>query len=297
MSRVKNESPERVDTPATGETSDRAVPTVSVVVAAYNEGTHIERLLRSLKAQRTHLLEVIVVDDGSTDATCALAMAAGARVVRTRHCGPAHARNVGALQARGDILVFLDGDMAAAPKFVERLIRPIVAGAAVGSFSRDIYIGDPTNRWSRAYAHIRRLAFPRLLPEDFPDRWENYRAVRRDAFISVGGYDDVGYGEDMTLAPKLGELAVVAPGAVCWHFNPDSPAEIYRNGRWIGRGYDIRNVAHPWRSNAPWYALAAALRDGRAGAGWRALVARAAYHAGVLIGLAQSRLRPGRHWK
>jgi hypothetical protein len=88
------------------------------------------------------------------------------------------------------------------------------------------------------------------LSDDFPERWSNYRAISRDAFLSVGGYDDVGYGEDMTLAPKLGVEALAAPGAVCWHFNPDSISEIFENARWIARGHDVRAVAHPVRDVA-----------------------------------------------
>lgn len=270
---------------------------VSVVIAAFNEAKHIERCLRSVNAQEPPLHEVIVVDDGSSDATAMIAEHLVEHVIHTPHRGPAVARNVGAHAASGDILVFLDADMACEAGFVTALIAPIRTGTAVGSFTRELYLGNPESRWARAYCKIRRLGNPRLLPNSFPREWANYRAIRRDRFIGIGGYENVGYGEDMTLAPKLGRLAVAAPGATCFHFNPDSLWEIFENARWIGRGFDICEVAHPWRDNMPWRALRAAWRDVRAGGELAIVPARLAYSAGILIGLCGRALWPHRHWK
>jgi glycosyltransferase involved in cell wall biosynthesis len=270
---------------------------VSVVVAAYDEEQHIGRLLGSLRQQTLPPLEVIVADDGSRDRTARIARHHGARVLELPHRGPAAARNAGAREAQGDVLVFADGDMACGPQYVERLAGQIASGEAVGTFTRDIYLGNPESRWARAYATLRRSPPDRLLPADFPDRWENFRAVRRDRFLAVGGYDDVGYGEDMTLAPKLGELAVVAPGAVCFHFHPSSVREIWENGRWVGRGAAIRTMAHPWRAHSPARILRTAISEIRAGRTPWVLPARLLYHSGVWAGLAQSSIRPNRHWK
>ncbi len=272
-------------------------PSVSVVISAYNERRHIRRLLESLRRQTLPAHEVLVVDDGSTDATAALSVSAGARVIRSVHAGPARGRNLGAAAATGQILAFVDGDMACEPRYLERLTAPIVRDEVVGTFTKEIYVGEPANTWSRSYCHIRRIGYPRLLSEDFPERWDNFRAVRRDAFLAVGGYDDVGYGEDMTLASKLRTQAHAAPGAVCWHFNPDSPSEIFQNARWIARGHDVQAVAHPVRDNLPTTAFVKALRDLRSGAPPSVLVARQVYGAGFLIGLAQRRRHPDRHAK
>ena len=270
---------------------------MSVIVSASNEERHIERLIRSLQGQTLPAVELIVVDDGSTDETAALADRAGAFVLTVGHAGPAAGRNTGARAATGAILVFIDGDMACAPEFLAALTAPIRRDEAVGTFSKEIYVGEPANTWSRAYCHIRRIGYPRLLSEDFPERWSNFRAISREAFLAVGGYDDVGYGEDMTLAPKLGVEAHAAPGAVCWHFNPDSIPEIFANARWIARGHDVQAVAHPVRENLPAVALVRAMRDFRRGAPSTIFIARQAYSAGFLIGLAQRRHNPRRHAK
>jgi glycosyltransferase involved in cell wall biosynthesis len=275
----------------------RDEPRVSVVVSAYNEERHIERLIRSLQVQTLKAFELIVVDDGSTDDTATRAERAGASVLRVDHAGPAAGRNTGARAATGEILVFIDGDMACASGFLAALTGPVRRGEAIGTFSKEIYVGEPANAWSRAYCHIRRIGYPRLLSDDFPERWSNFRAISREAFLSVGGYEDVGYGEDMTLAPKLGADALAAPGAVCWHFNPDSVAEIFENARWIARGHDVQAVAHPVRENLPTVAFVRAARDFRRGAPATILLARQAYSAGFLIGLAQRRTDPTNHAK
>jgi hypothetical protein len=166
----------------------------------------------------------------------------------------------------------------------------------VGTYSPELYLGNPDNRWARAYAAVRNSPPDRLLPEK-PERWANFRAVRRDAFIAAGGYDDVGYGEDMTLAPKLDELALVAPGAVCFHYQPSRVREVFENGRWVGRGAAIRELARPWRAHAPHRIVGIALRQIREGRTPWVLPARLAYHTGVYIGLAQSTVRPEVHWK
>lgn len=108
---------------------------VSVVVAAYNEARHIRRLVQSLDAQTLKPVEVIVVDDGSTDGTAWRARYASADVLSGPHRGAAAARNRGARRAKGEVLVFLDGDMAVSPSFIERLVSPITAGEAVGTFT------------------------------------------------------------------------------------------------------------------------------------------------------------------
>jgi glycosyltransferase involved in cell wall biosynthesis len=270
---------------------------VSVVVAAYNEADHIAGLLDSLRRQTLLPREVIVADDGSRDDTSAIAEHRGARVLRLPHRGPAVARNRGARAAVGDVLVFLDGDMACAPRFLERLVAPIAAGHAVGTFTREMYLGNPERRWARAYAAVRWCPPDRLLPADFPQRWVNFRAVRRDRFLDVGGYDDVGYGEDTTLAPKLADLALAAPGAVCFHNLPCTIGEVFENGRWVGRGAAIRTLRRPWRAHNPVRVTVFALRQIRAGRTPWVLPARLVYHAGVWLGLAESTFAPQRHWK
>jgi glycosyltransferase involved in cell wall biosynthesis len=271
--------------------------TVTVCVAAYNEERHIGRLLDSLWNQSQTPLEVIVADDGSRDRTAEIAAARGATVLRLEHRGPAEARNAAARIARGDMLVFLDGDMACDSHFIERLTLPIAEGRAVGTFTREIRIANVANRWARAYAALSWSPRDRLLPSDFPDHWDIFHAIRRESFLAVGGYDDIGYGEDRTVAAKLGEEALAADGAVCLHYHPDTLREVFENGRWVGRGAAIRTLRRPWWTHSPPRIFAIALAQIAVGRTPWVLPARLVYHAGVWIGLAQSSRTPGRHWK
>jgi hypothetical protein len=61
-----------------------------------------------------------------------------------------------------------------------------------------------------------------------------FRAVTKTAFEQVGGFDQTGYDDDTTLAPKLKTKALYTP-ALCTHINPESAHEIYRHGTWGGK--------------------------------------------------------------
>jgi 4,4'-diaponeurosporenoate glycosyltransferase len=103
-------------------------PTVSVIVPARNEEARLPRLLDSLADQEHPPLEVLVVDDGSTDGTAAVASRRGVPVVDAgpppgRWLGKPWACHVGARAARGDLLVFLDADTWLAADGLGRLIE------------------------------------------------------------------------------------------------------------------------------------------------------------------------------
>ncbi|MGE0734640.1 MAG: glycosyltransferase family 2 protein [Alphaproteobacteria bacterium] len=86
-------------------------PTVSVIVPVFNGERFLAAALDSVAAQDYRPIEIIVVDDGSTDATPQiLAARSDIRVIRQDNQGPSVARNVGVAHARGDVFAFLDGD-------------------------------------------------------------------------------------------------------------------------------------------------------------------------------------------
>jgi glycosyltransferase involved in cell wall biosynthesis len=90
----------------------RVKPQVSCIVPAYNAEKYLRQALDSALAQGGVELEVIVVDDGSTDDTAAIAAACGERVqvISQANCGQAAARNRGIAAANGEFLAFLDAD-------------------------------------------------------------------------------------------------------------------------------------------------------------------------------------------
>ncbi|MEJ3744240.1 glycosyltransferase family 2 protein [Actinomycetes bacterium KLBMP 9797] len=109
-------------------------PLVSVVVPNYNYAESLAVCLRGIQAQTYPNLEVVVVDDASTDDSVAVAEALGVRVVRLAdNGGCARARNVGAAHTFGDILFYVDSDVAMAPDAVARAVDVLRAEPGVGA--------------------------------------------------------------------------------------------------------------------------------------------------------------------
>lgn len=114
----------------------RTPVTVSVITPAFNAADTIPETLESLLRQTDRDWEMIVVDDGSTDATAEIAAAYAERdprirVIRQRNCGESGARNAGLALARGDWVLFLDADDWIAPAYLETLRRALRAQPAL----------------------------------------------------------------------------------------------------------------------------------------------------------------------
>jgi len=105
-------------------------PLVSVIVPAYNVGAYLGAALDSLRAQTMHNLEIIVIDDGSSDATAEVARRHASQDSRVRVLSnakpsgrPAHARNAGLRVARGKYIALLDADDTCVPTRLEKGVR------------------------------------------------------------------------------------------------------------------------------------------------------------------------------
>lgn len=101
---------------------------VSLVIPAYDEADHLPHLLSAIPP---HVAEVIVVDDGSTDNTAAVAQNNGVILVQhPQNRGKGVAMVSGIRKATGDIIIFMDADLQHDPADIERLVQPIVDGSA-----------------------------------------------------------------------------------------------------------------------------------------------------------------------
>jgi glycosyltransferase involved in cell wall biosynthesis len=111
---------------------------VSAIIPVHNGEATSSRALRSVFAQNYAQLEVIVVDDGSTDSTRSLFSAFGARleIIEQDNAGPAAARNAGIAAARGEYIAFLDADDRWLPRKIELTVNELERSpAAVLAFS------------------------------------------------------------------------------------------------------------------------------------------------------------------
>ncbi|WP_332750961.1 glycosyltransferase family 2 protein [Hydrogenophaga sp.] len=153
---------------------------ISVVMPAKNEAEGLQRTLPALRAQLPDA-EVIVVDDGSTDATAAVAAEHGARVLSAPYSmGNGAAIKRGARAAGGDILVFMDADGQHDPAHIQQLLRQIEAGfdMAVGARGAG---GQANVGRGAANAVYNRLA-SWMTGHKVADLTSGFRAVRADKF-------------------------------------------------------------------------------------------------------------------
>ncbi len=208
---------------------------VSVIVTAYNESKFISKCLDSLIRQNFDSFEIIVVDDGSGDGTSDVVRPyipgypRKVRLVRLRmNFGPGNARNVGALCARGKIVVFLDADMEFPPTFLSSLVRPILEGLEQATCPGTEVIANTGNPWVVAQGQ-------RLRGVVSAERTGFVRAIRRDLFLKSGGYDaSLGYFDDQTLHRKTGITSAVVKDAFLYHYNPDTAREVLWRNFWMG---------------------------------------------------------------
>ncbi|WP_214107650.1 glycosyltransferase family 2 protein [Acrocarpospora catenulata] len=133
-------------------------PLVSVIIPNYNYGYVLGQCLEAVKAQTYAPLEIILVDDCSTDDSVAVAEALGVPVLRTpRNGGVSVARNLGVEHARGEILFFLDSDVALAPDAVAEAVTMLASDPRIGAVCGN-YEAVPLNRVSlvREYRNLYR---------------------------------------------------------------------------------------------------------------------------------------------
>ncbi|MFA6525248.1 MAG: glycosyltransferase family 2 protein [Patescibacteria group bacterium] len=209
---------------------------VSVIIPVYNEEKYLDQCLSTLLDQTHTDLEIIVVDDNSTDNSKEIIKKYPVKYLHQPHRGPAAAKNLGAEHANGEILVFGDGDIYYDKHFIEDLISLIAEGKAIGTYSKEMYVANPENIWSQCYNINLNLDAHRKVKKDFPDTYTGFKAIKKDLFINAGGFDDVGYGEDLTLYPKIKIKSQAAQNAISYHYNPDSISETFTTARWVGRG-------------------------------------------------------------
>ncbi|HEX3176954.1 MAG TPA: glycosyltransferase family 2 protein [Methylomirabilota bacterium] len=164
---------------------------LSVIVPVYNNLRDLSECVAALHAQAASDVEILVVDDGSTDDTAEGALALGVTVLRMpANAGPAAARNHGAQHARGDVLFFVDADVVVRPGTIERIRRVFVdrpdVAAVFGSY-------DATPRVSRHVSRYRNLLHHFVHQNGHGEAstfWAGCGAIRRRDFDEIGGFDE-----------------------------------------------------------------------------------------------------------
>lgn len=213
---------------------------LSIVIPTYNELNMLLDCLKSLERQDISNFEVVVVDDGSIDGTIKLASDFRPKnytleILKQNHKGPGAARNLGSNKAKGDILVFVDADMTFDKDFLKNLIKLIEEGKVKGTFSKEEYVANWENTWSRCWNINEGWEERKRHPKDYPDKQKVFRAILKSEFDRVEGFNPGGYNDDWSLSDKLGYLAINAPNAKFYHKNPSSLKEIFAHSKWVGK--------------------------------------------------------------
>ncbi|WP_265565654.1 bifunctional polysaccharide deacetylase/glycosyltransferase family 2 protein [Streptomyces hygroscopicus] len=214
---------------------------VSVIVPAYNESAGIEAAVRSLLAS-DHPVEIIVVDDGSTDGTADLveSLRLPVRVIRQQNAGKPAALNTGLAAATCDLVVLVDGDTVFEPDTVRTIVQPF-ADPRVGAVSGNAKVvnrGGLLGRWQHIEYVVGFNLDRRLfdLAECMPTVPGAVGAFRRRALLDLGGVSDVTLAEDTDLTMALcreGWRVVYEEGARAWTEAPESLNALWRQRyRW-----------------------------------------------------------------
>ncbi|WP_165073920.1 glycosyltransferase family 2 protein [Paludisphaera rhizosphaerae] len=201
------------DFPAGPASAEPGRPSLSVVVPVHNGGVDFERCLRRLRESTWTDFELLVVDDGSTDQSGPLAKSHGAFVLRLdRPMGPAAARNLGAERATGDLIFFLDADVAVHPETIARGMSRFLADddltALFGSYDDRPSAHGIVSRFRNLlhhYVHQRGDFVDDVRPAH--TFWTGCGLIRRREFLEFGGFDPRLYArpsiEDIELGYRL----------------------------------------------------------------------------------------------
>jgi GT2 family glycosyltransferase len=247
----------------------------SVVMAAHDSARTISEAIESVRLQTRADWELIVVDDGSSDDTAAIASAFGderIRVVTQENRGPAAARNVGLRLARTPLVSTLDSDDLWLPGYLETMARTFdIERNADLAYTDAWVLDDMTGRVRKTteMAYQRPPdpppAAPRAFLEQLIRRNFVYNSVtaRRDALLALGGYDErLWTGEDWELWLRVaasGRRCVRAPGILAVH--RDHPGTLSSDaGRMRAGDREIyRIIERDWEIDEEIKALARSL--------------------------------------
>lgn len=229
-------------------------PRVSVVVCSYNGARTIRDTLEGLARLEYPDFEMIVVNDGSTDDTAAIAGEYGVRIVSTGNRGLSAARNTGWQEASGDIVAYIDDDAWPDPHWLHYLAWRFLEGDWVGVGGPNIAppgdgpIADCVANAPGGPVHV---LVSDVEAEHVPGC---NMAFRRDALAAVGGFDPRyrAAGDDVDLCWRLqargGRIGFHA-GAMDWHHRRNSLSMYWRQQKGYGKAEALLEEKWPERYN------------------------------------------------
>ena len=226
---------------------DSALPMISLVVPAYNEGLVIEAAIQSLLLLDYPNYEIIVIDDGSTDDTYEKALKVARephsipiRILTKRNGGKAEALNTGMTAARGEFILNMDGDSKLSSNTLRACIRHF-DNPKIGAVAGNVKVINRENIWTniQALEYVEGLAMARkaqsfmrivnIIPGPLG-------MFRKTVLQQVGGYDRDTFAEDCDLTLKMlmrGWQIAYEPTAIAWVETPSRLLDLLKQRyRW-----------------------------------------------------------------
>ncbi len=237
-------------------------PRVSVVICAYNAADTLDECLASLDALNYPAYEVVIVNDGSKDATGDIAhtwanasRAAGDRCFRRRvidvpNGGLSLARNIGLEHAHGEIVAYTDADVRVDALWLAYLVQPFVTSDVVGSGGPNIVPADDP-RIAQCVARAPGGPTHVLLDDRIAEHVPGCNmAFRRDALQAIGGFNPIYLraGDDVDVCWRLqarGWRIGFAPAALVWHRHRATIRAYWRQQVGYGEGETWLALKHP----------------------------------------------------
>ncbi len=219
---------------------DSSIPTVSVIVLNYNGSAFLHDCLQSVLSSDYPAFELILVDNGSSDQSVALARSYFGKDPRLRifenssNQGYSGGNNRGIAISRGQYLVFLNNDTEVTADWLKQLVSVIAADPSVGACQSKLLLSDSRNRLDEAGANLTPMGF--LYHERFHDIDDSRKdslteilsvkgacfIVRREIVDSIGGFDEnMIYSEDTELCWRIwlaGYRVLFVPRSVVYHY-------------------------------------------------------------------------------
>lgn len=231
---------------------------VAIVIPVHNGAGLIRDCVAALRPDRLdEPVEIVLVDDGSTDQTAAVARATGVRVIELEeHRGPYHARNVGWRSTEADLIVFTDMRCRAEPGWLRALLEPFAdPGVMVVGGEITTTAGDSVaERWAVKH-QLLSLATHLEEPYYLPYVTTASMAVRRSALDAVDGFVEVRSGGDVDICWRIqyaGLGSVVGAYDARMAMVPRSSArEVLRQWNRFANGHLELHIRHPNRGEPP----------------------------------------------
>ena len=226
-------------------TAPNETPTISVVVPVHQDGDTFRRCLRSLSQASPQPHEVLIISDGAGESVERVALDNGFRCLKNSSgAGPAKARNFGAANARGEVLFFVDSDVAIQKDLI-REIRRAFAGdsslaAVIGSYDEDPFETNFLSQYKNLIHHF----VHQHSNEATTTFWGACGAIRRSVFLELGGFDetyrrpcveDIEFGHRLT---KAGHSIRLLKNLQCKHLKKWSIKSLLKT--------DLLDRAIPW---------------------------------------------------